>query len=184
MNWNNVFYYDETSSTGLRWKINIYKGPKLGVTSRRIGDEAGCRKYISGTSRRDCVTIQYCRVRYQLHRIIWEMFNGTIPEGMVIDHLNGDPWDNRIENLSCKTVKENNQNKSKRSDNTSGFTGVKWQVRGHLTYAMAYLEDKSKVFSVKAYGLMPALYMACQYRKLLIERENNAGAKFTERNGK
>lgn len=30
------------------------------------------------------------------HRIIWEMFNGAIPEGKEIDHINGVKSDNRI----------------------------------------------------------------------------------------
>ena len=184
MNWNDIFSYDETSSTCLRWRINIYKGPKLGVISIRKGEEAGCKKRRSNGDGRDCIRVSYCNRAYPTHRIIWEMFNGTIPKGMVIDHLNGDAWDNRIDNLACKTRKENNQNKKKRSDNTSGFTGVKWWVVDGLTYAVACMGDKRKTFSVQTNGLIPAFYMACQYRELLVKMENENGSKFTERNGK
>ena len=111
MNWNDIFSYDETSSTCLRWRINIYKGPKLGVISIRKGEEAGCKKRRSNGDGRDCIRVSYCNRVYPAHRIIWEMFNGTIPKGMVIDHLNEDAWDNRIDNLACKTRRENNQNK-------------------------------------------------------------------------
>lgn len=33
------------------------------------------------------------------HHIIWEQHNGKIPEGAIIHHINGNPLDNRIENL-------------------------------------------------------------------------------------
>jgi len=45
------------------------------------------------------------------HRIIYEMFNGPIPEGMDIDHINGVRDDNRIENLRVVTRSENHHNR-------------------------------------------------------------------------
>ena len=44
---------------------------------------------------------------YKVHRLVWEAFNGPIPEGMQINHLNEDKTDNRLENLSLTTPKEN-----------------------------------------------------------------------------
>lgn len=37
------------------------------------------------------------------HRLIWELVNGPIPEGMTVDHVNRDGLDNRIENLRLAT---------------------------------------------------------------------------------
>lgn len=46
-----------------------------------------------------------------LHRFIWFMWNGEIPEGCQIDHINSIRDDNRIENLRLvSTTKENMQN--------------------------------------------------------------------------
>ena len=57
------------------------------------------------------------------------MFNGAIPKGKVIDHINNDTFDNRIENLQCITQSQNNQ----RADKLSGFIYRKvnglWQSR-------------------------------------------------------
>lgn len=44
------------------------------------------------------------------HRVIWYYFKGEIPEGMEIDHRNGKPSDNRLENLRLVTPKENMNN--------------------------------------------------------------------------
>lgn len=58
------------------------------------------------------------------HRHIWEMFNGSIPKGYVIDHKNGDSLDNRIENLQCITQRENCEKQKMRTDNKSGQRGI------------------------------------------------------------
>jgi len=51
--------------------------------------------------------------RYYAHRIIWEMFHEAIPEGIQIDHIDGDPYNNRIENLRLATQAQNNANRGK-----------------------------------------------------------------------
>lgn len=45
---------------------------------------------------------------FRVHRLVWEAFNGPIPEGMQINHLSEDKTDNRLENLSLVSAKENN----------------------------------------------------------------------------
>lgn len=65
--------------------------------------------------------------RTMLHRVIWEEANGPIPEGMSIDHINGDTKDNRLENLRCVTHSDNLKNCRRRPDNKSGVTGVRWE---------------------------------------------------------
>lgn len=58
------------------------------------------------------------------HRIVWEMHNGKIPEGMEIDHINGVKSDNRIENLRLVSHAVNMKNKISYKNNKTGFTGV------------------------------------------------------------
>ena len=44
---------------------------------------------------------------YRVHRLVWEAFNGRIPEGYQVNHINERKNDNRLENLNLMTPKEN-----------------------------------------------------------------------------
>lgn len=61
---------------------------------------------------------------YKLHRLVWLWHHGEFPSAH-IDHINGNPSDNRIENLRAATSGENAQNQRKaRTTNTLGVQGV------------------------------------------------------------
>jgi hypothetical protein len=113
--WNELFVYDSESGK-LFWKIR----PAQRV---HIGDEAGSPDNQG-----------YLRVRHQgkfhkVHRIIWKMFYGPIPPGYCIDHINGNPSDNRLENLRLATRSENRCNSKKPRTNTSGLKGAFWNKK-------------------------------------------------------
>lgn len=64
-------------------------------------------------------------VNLPAHRVAWAIYRGSWPS-QFIDHINGNPSDNRIENLRDVSHSDNHRNSSRRSDNTSGVTGVYW----------------------------------------------------------
>ena len=66
--------------------------------------------------------------RLMAHRVAWAIYHGRWPQGQ-IDHINGDPSDNRIENLREVSQAINCRNKRLRKDNASGIAGVHWLAR-------------------------------------------------------
>ena len=62
--------------------------------------------------------------RYQEHRIIFLMHHGYLPD--TIDHIDGNPSNNLIENLREVTQQQNCYNSAIQKRNTSGFRGVSW----------------------------------------------------------
>lgn len=59
---------------------------------------------------------------YLSHRIIWKMVYGTEP--LVIDHINGDGHDNRIDNLRSVTQATNSRNACIKNTSKTGVNGV------------------------------------------------------------
>lgn len=51
--------------------------------------------------------VEISRKKHRLHRVVFEAFRGSIPDGMVVDHLNCVKTDNRLENLEVVTQREN-----------------------------------------------------------------------------
>lgn len=61
--------------------------------------------------------------RYFAHRIAFAIFHGHWPTE-TIDHINGKKLDNRIINLREASRSQNQSNRPKQKNNTSGFKGV------------------------------------------------------------
>lgn len=55
--------------------------------------------------------IKMCGKSVFLHRLIWQEYNGDIPDGMMVDHIDGDPSNNNINNLRLATRAENGRNR-------------------------------------------------------------------------
>jgi len=49
-----------------------------------------------------------------------------VPENSLIDHIDGNIQNDHRDNLRVATYIINNKNRCKRSDNTSGITGIRW----------------------------------------------------------
>ena len=78
------------------------------------------------------------------HRIIWEMHNGSIPKEFVIDHIDGDRSNNKLENLRLCTFQQNHFNRGKQANNKSGFKGVSWHKQKAKWVAQIKVKGKNK----------------------------------------
>jgi hypothetical protein len=104
----------------------------------RAGDKAGT---LNGNGR------IYTRVnsqKYLSHRIIFLMFYGYLPQ--FIDHIDGNPLNNRIDNLRPVTSAENNRNAKIRKNNTSGVKGVCWYKAGQKWQVQLQVDGGRKFF--------------------------------------
>jgi hypothetical protein len=101
--------------------------------ARFAGKPAGSRIY-SGTN----VVIDYAK--YRAHRIIWlYVYGDPVPD--IIDHADGDPHNNRIENLRAATHAQNLANCIARKHNKLGVKGV--AKRGNRFWATIFLNRKA-----------------------------------------
>ena len=80
--------------------------------------------------------------RFKIHRLIWIMFNGDIPDGMQIDHLNRRRDDNRIENLRIALWSDQARNRKILRSNRSGHTGVSYDKFNNKWRATIVVEKK------------------------------------------
>ncbi len=82
----------------------------------------------SSNNKRYVVTHTYsedgARTAIYLHRMLL-----SAPKGVQVDHINRDGLDNRRANLRLCTHNENQHNRSKQANNTSGYKGVSWCKR-------------------------------------------------------
>jgi hypothetical protein len=64
------------------------------------------------------------------------------PDGMMVDHINNNPLDNRKCNLRICTRSQNNKNRSLAKNNTSGYTGVTYNKADKVWRVTIYNEGK------------------------------------------
>lgn len=113
-----LFNYDPDTGT-LTWKERILggRGTNVSFNTRYAGQSVGA---LNSCGHRQV------RVEGRLttvHRIAWKMMTGKDPTNQ-IDHINGNPDDNRWNNLREATQLHNTWNQKMRSTNTTGHTNI------------------------------------------------------------
>jgi len=98
---------------------------------------------IAGYEQRGYLALSINKKRILLHRLAWFVVYGELPTG-IIDHINRDITDNRIENLRDVTRMENGMNRKVSSNNTSGFTGVCW-VKNSKKWVAQISNNKKRI---------------------------------------
>lgn len=87
------------------WRTGSPRGVK--TTARRLIGQPRGRGYLGVILR----GIGGAPENHRVHRLVSSAFHGPCPSGMECSHLNGDPSDNRPENLTWETRVENHARK-------------------------------------------------------------------------
>ena len=77
---------------------------------------------VGSTNSRGYRTFRICGYTFTEHQIAWYINFGEIPP--ILDHINGNKDDNRLENLRSVTRSQNNMNRRHTVKNKLGFKGV------------------------------------------------------------
>jgi len=99
----------------------IFTWKKQKAKKTKVGENAG------RTTTKNYFTIKFNYIEYQVHRLAYYMYHGIDPLEKIVDHIDGDKTNNKINNLRLATVSQNGMNRvGLASNNTSGATGVRW----------------------------------------------------------
>ena len=110
---------------------------------------------------------------HYVHRLVASAFIPLENGKDFVDHKDGEPTNNSVENLRWCNLKENNQNKSIAKNNTSGIKGVrfdrgKWCARIWIDGKHIYLgyfesiEEAAAVRSARANQVFGVFTNACE----------------------
>lgn len=117
------------AETGIFYALDRRRGAE-------IGEPVG---YVSPTG---YVYLSIKNIRMLAHRVAWFLQHNEWP--LVIDHINGNPGDNRISNLRSTNQTFNRANSRVGISNSTGFKGVTWCKRGKCYRAQICINRRNK----------------------------------------
>lgn len=117
--------------TGLfYWLVSLARRVKVGDIAGTVKNNGYIRIRING------------KMHYS-HRLAFFYHYGEWPVDQ-LDHIDGNPANNRIDNLRDANNSENAQNRGVRSNNRSGFIGVHWYKQSKKWRAEIRINGKQK----------------------------------------
>lgn len=150
--------------TGEFWRINS-KSPRFRNRLPMLAESV-----ISAKGYRQ---LMVDKVRKPVHILAFFYMTGRLPKaGMVVDHIDGNPLNNRWNNLREITGGENVRNQRLRKTTKSGYTGVHQRKSGKF---MPHIRIDGKL---KTFGCYNTLEEALAVRKSELEKHlsnNNLG---------
>ena len=120
--------------------------PETGeIIWKSLKNVRGKVKSLAGTKMRDGRrVVGFNRKRYMSYRLSWLLFYGVLPTG-VIDHIDGNPLNDKIENLRdvSRSVNQQNQRKA-HSTNKSNLLGAAWHSWSEKYQSTIHVNGKQR----------------------------------------
>ncbi len=144
----------------------LHYDPETGIFTRKVrtaqrhqvGDRACGNPVKAGHLR-----VAFDGEKYLAHRLAWLYIYGEWPK-KYIDHINGDPADNRIANLRDVSLKTNSENQRRcRRDNQAGVLGIHQAANGIDWVARIQIDGKGYYLGTfETQKEAQAAYLACK----------------------
>ena len=127
-------FLDYNPDTGIfTWKKQV----ALNIT---VGQKAGVMNSWTYYTQ-----IAFKGIEYRAHRLAYYMHHGIDPLEKLVDHIDGDKSNNKINNLRLASKSENGRNRvNLPSNNTSGVIGVCWDKKAKKWKAYIMINGKTK----------------------------------------
>ena len=97
---------------------------------------------------------------------MYEAHKGTIPENMVIDHIDNNPNNNNIENLRLASLSQNQFNRKVNKNNKLGIKNISIETRTkNPTYSVRINKKKKQMYCKN----FKTLEEAIEYKKIKLQ---------------
>lgn len=113
--------------------------------ARYAGRVCGVNNKVSATGARANVGVTIFDRKYVAHLVIMAMAGIDVPDGMQVDHIDRDPWNNRWANFRIATAAENTRNRASPKHSRQPWKGVRCGPRGNRWYPRAATASGAKV---------------------------------------
>lgn len=155
-----LFHYDSEKGI-LYWKSSRkkrrQKDSTAGIVSLNKFGTTGNGKPLIRPEPQKRMVVSIQGRSYMMHRIIYFWYHGVWPE--YVDHIDGNPLNNKIENLRSVSAAENALNKKLPVSNKSGIMGVnfnektkKWVASGTCNKKLTHIgtfDDKDDAIAAR-----------------------------------
>lgn len=171
--WQQFLYYAEDSPSSLRWKIDIYSGKNYSILSTPKNTVAGAKQYRKNGEPSKWI-LKFNGKNYSVAKIVYIIKNKHVDNSTIIDHIDRNPFNNKIENLRPVTEGVNLKNKNLHTNNSSGFMGVTIRYTNDIKYYTATWinpttnKQQGKSFNANKLGDILAKMKAVVYRYEMI----------------
>jgi len=128
-----------------RLKEILHYDPETGIFTWLIKTKRRPKGSIAGSLSHGYLQIKISGKTYRSHRLAWLYVNGRWPND-VIDHINHNTADNRIDNLRdvSRSMNQHNQIKAPISNKTTGLLGATFNKEKQKYHCHIVVEGKTK----------------------------------------